>query len=53
MLRELVADSDLNIVNVTLHATRRLAQVNAPLALEIALASDIHANSHLADSLSP
>ena len=51
MLRELVADSDLNIVNVALHATRRLAQVNAPLALEIALASDIHANSHLADSL--
>ena len=51
MLRELVADSDLNIVNLALHATRRLAQVNAPLALEIALASDIHANSHLADSL--
>lgn len=51
MLRELVADEDLNIVSLALHAVHRLAQVNPQLALELALAADIHANESLAEAM--
>jgi hypothetical protein len=51
MLRELVADRDLNVVNMSLRAVLRLAQVNPELAIDIALASDIHAHNALAETL--
>jgi hypothetical protein len=51
MLRELVADEDLNVVNLALHAVLRLAQVNPELAIDIALASDIHSRNALAEAL--
>jgi len=51
MLRELVADEDLNVVNMSLRAVLRLAQVNPELAIDIALASDIHAHNALAEAL--
>jgi hypothetical protein len=51
MLRELVADEDLDVVNMSLRAVLRLAQVNPELAIDIGLASDIHAHNALAESL--
>ena len=51
MLRELVADKDLSVVYMSLQAVLGLAQVNPALAIDIAIASDIHAHNALAETL--
>jgi hypothetical protein len=40
-----------NVVNISLRAVLRFAQVNPGLAINIALASDIHAHDALAETL--